>query len=74
MSDELKMFGTYKVEALDSDGNVIQENTIESTGSFTIEEIKTNALLHDLAELKVTPLEVKTERDGKTEMKIEADF
>lgn len=73
MTDGLRMYGDFEVIAKDSDGNVIQTREIEDTGTFTIEDVRQNALLHGLDEFKIIPKGFETRKDGETEIRVEPD-
>lgn len=66
MSDGLKLYGDFDVIAKDTDGDVIQRREIDDSGAFTIEDIKQNALLHGLDEIRIVPRGFETRRGDET--------
>jgi hypothetical protein len=44
--DDLRLYCDFKITAFDRDGNVVQEQVINETGSFTMEDISSNALVN----------------------------
>lgn len=66
--DKLKLYADFKVTAFDRDGEIVQEQTIEDTGHFTMEDISTNAMVHGVDEIKVEILSFETRRGDQTEL------
>lgn len=69
--EEIRLYGTYRVEAFDSDGNQIHEETVEKTGSIGLKNVTEMALFEDLDSVEITPLSVETRRGDETLTKIE---
>lgn len=73
MSDEKKLYGDFEIVAKDKDGNVIQTNTVKDSGSFTVEELWQNAMLHGLDQLEITPIGFETREGDNTQIRVGAD-
>lgn len=71
--DELKLYANFKVTAFDRDGEIVQEQTIEDAGDFTMEDISTNGMVHGVDEITVEILSVETRRGDQTELVVERD-
>ncbi|MDB9247508.1 hypothetical protein PN419_00605 [Halorubrum ezzemoulense] len=69
--DNLQLYCDFKITAYDRDGEVVQKSTVTETGSVTMEDISTNALVKGVDEIKVEVLSVETRRGGNTEISIE---
>jgi hypothetical protein len=73
MSEQLKLYGDFDVIAKDADGEVIQRREIDDSGAFTIEDIKQNALMHGLDEIRIVPRGFETRRGDETEIRVEPE-
>jgi hypothetical protein len=71
--DQLRLYATYEVTARNRDGDVVQHDYIENTGSVTMEDISTNALVNGVDEIEVSIQEVETRRGDTVVQRIERD-
>jgi len=71
--EQLKLYADFNVIVKDTDGDIIQQQSIQDSGSFTIEDIKRNAILKDIDEIEVIPKAMETRRGDTTEFLVEPD-
>lgn len=62
MTEDLRLYGDFEVEYLDSDGNVLDSAVVDDVGSFTIEDIQLGAMVHRVEEINIEILEMGTKR------------
>lgn len=69
--NDVKLYGDYRVRVFDKDGELVQSDIVEDTGSVTIEDVFENAVIHGVDEIEIVPIKVEARDEEETITRIE---